>query len=635
MSFPKSFLDELKNRIRVSDVVGRKVKLTRRGREFVGLSPFNNEKTPSFTVNDDKQFYHCFSTGEHGDVIKFLEKTENLSFLEAVERLASEAGMEMPRRDPQEAEREQKRTGLIDVMSAAQDYFRESLNRGKGAEARAYLARRGLSDATIENFGIGFAPDDRSGLKSYMMGRGFKIPQMVEGGLLISGEDIREPYDRFRNRIMFPIEDARGRVIAFGGRALDPRAKAKYMNSPETPLFHKGRLLYNLARARKPSYDQGSVIVVEGYMDVVALGQAGINNAVAPLGTALTEEQIGLLWRLAPEPVLCFDGDKAGLRAAYRSVERLLPLLKPGHSARFSLLTSGQDPDDLVREGGRAAMDQVVAAAIPLSEMLGHRLLDNEKIETPDDRARLEAKSEEFLKAISDELVQKHYRRTMRDLLWNFFADKFGWRIKGQPPKRSLVRGLKIGLEEKLDLYPAPGAQFESTLLSMLFVEPDLADFYGDRLILVEFSERLKKRLLDEYMSFTSVDPKRPLEDFATIADEMGLGGMYRAIIASGSYRAALSAAREEEGVEPIFLEAIDHLVALGQYNEVQVDAASLNPDSDDALKAFDERTKWIAKELHRGFLTDYDPEFYKTCEELRVARKRRREARERGVRAA
>ena len=417
MSFPKSFLDELKNRIRVSDVVGRRVKLTRRGREFVGLSPFNNEKTPSFTVNDDKQFYHCFSTGEHGDAIKFLEKTENLSFLEAVERLASEAGMEMPQRDPGQREREEKRTDLIDVMAAAQDYFRESLGRGKGAEARAYLARRGLSDKTIEQFGIGFAPDDRSGIKNYLLGRGFKAPQLIEGGLLISGEDIREPYDRFRNRVMFPIADARDRVIAFGGRALDPNARAKYMNSPETPLFHKGRLLYNLAKARKPAYDQGTVIVVEGYMDVVALGQAGIENVVAPLGTALTEDQIGLLWRLAPEPILCFDGDKAGLRAAYRAVERVLPLLKAGHSLRFALLPEGQDPDDLVRSGGVEAMADVLQAALPLSEMVWNKEVAAGTWDTPERKAQLQARIGALVREITDQAVQTFYRDALSERL--------------------------------------------------------------------------------------------------------------------------------------------------------------------------------------------------------------------------
>ncbi len=556
MSFPKSFLEELKNRTRVSDVVGRKVKLTRRGREFVGLSPFNNEKTPSFTVNDDKQFYHCFSTGEHGDAIKFLEKTENLSFLEAVERLASEAGMEMPQRDAGAAAREEKRTDLIDVMAAAQDYFRESLGRGKGAEARAYLVRRGLSDETIERFGIGFAPDDRSGIKSYMMGLGFKIPQLVEGGLLISGEDIREPYDRFRNRVMFPIEDARGRVIAFGGRALDPNAKAKYMNSPETPLFHKGRLLYNLARARKPSYDGGTVAVVEGYMDVVALGQAGIHNAVAPLGTALTEEQIGLLWRLAPEPVLCFDGDKAGLRAAYRAVERVLPLLKPGHSLRFALLPEGQDPDDLVRSGGPDAMAEVLNAARPLSEIVWDKEVEVSTWDTPERKAQLKARISAVIREIADPTVQDFYRDALRERLdlflkphqanqgrsqwrnerqnggyqakkpWNASGNAWG-NAKGGAPFRepstpqlkqsSLVRGGDAGAGRR-----------EQLLILTLLNHPVLLETYCEDMAALEIKDRMLDKIRNEIIDIAAVHAPLDREALRGHLDKRGLSDIAR-----------------------------------------------------------------------------------------------------------
>ena len=392
MSFPKSFLDELKARLRVSDVVGRKVKLTRRGREFVGLSPFNNEKSPSFTVNDDKQFWHCFSSGEHGDVIKFLEKTENLSFLEAVEKLAAEAGMEMPQRDPHHVEREREAATLIDVMEMAARFFRDKLKSGAGAEARLYLERRGLKAEMIERFGLGYAPgldrNDRKQLMNWLKGQDVTIEQMAEAGLIIHGQDIPDPYDRFRNRLMFPICDARGRVIAFGGRALDATQKAKYLNSPETPLFHKGRGLYNLHMARKPAYDAGTVIAVEGYMDVIGLAQGGIDHAVAPLGTALTEDQIGLMWRMSPEPILCFDGDRAGLKAAFRAVERVLPLLKPGHSLRFALLPEGKDPDDLVREQGAGAMHEVLAAARPLSDMVWEKEYSAGTWDTPERRAQ-------------------------------------------------------------------------------------------------------------------------------------------------------------------------------------------------------------------------------------------------------
>lgn len=424
MSFPKSFLDELKARTRVSEIVGRQVKLTRRGREFVGLSPFNNEKTPSFTVNDDKQFYHCFSTGEHGDAIKFLEKTENLSFMEAVERLAGEAGMEVPKMDPKSAEREKKKAGLIDVSEMAQSYFVESLKRGKGAEAHIYLVRRGLSEETISLFGLGYAPDSRTGMKDYLQGRSVRVPQMIESGVLIGGDDIPQPYDRFRNRVTFPIEDQRGRVIAFGGRALDPNARAKYLNSPETPLFHKGATLYNFARARKPAYDIGTVIVAEGYMDVIALHQGGFPHAVAPLGTALTEEQIQLLWRMTSEPILCFDGDRAGLKAAYRAVERVLPLLKPGHSLRFAMLPDGKDPDDLIRDGGSGAMQEVLDQAKPLSTMLWDWQVSLGDWDTPERRAAFEETMGELVGSIADPKVRGHYREGVRSQFRAYFGSE-------------------------------------------------------------------------------------------------------------------------------------------------------------------------------------------------------------------
>ena len=443
MSFPKGFLDELKGRIRVSDVVGRKVKLRRQGREFIGLSPFTNEKSPSFTVNDGKQFYHCFSSGEHGDVIKFLEKTENLSFIEAVERLAAEAGMEMPARDPHAAERDKEAATLIDVMAMAAGFFRQKLAEGVGAEARAYLDRRGLKGKTIDDFGIGYAPGDdrgdRTSLLKFLKSKNVTIDQMIEAGLVISGPDIAEPYDRFRNRVMFPIADARGRVIAFGGRALSADAKAKYLNSPETPLFHKGRQLYNLHRARKPAHDEGTVLAVEGYMDVVGLAQGDIHHAVAPLGTALTEDQIQLLWRMAPEPVLCFDGDKAGLRAAYRAVERVLPMLKPGHSLRFALLPEGKDPDDLVREEGGEAMREILAKARPLSDMLWDKEISSGSWDTPERRAKLEADLEAAVAAIGDPKVRSHYAEAIRERVRRFFG--------GAAPRQSGFRhgGLQGG----------------------------------------------------------------------------------------------------------------------------------------------------------------------------------------------
>ncbi len=386
MAFPDHFLDDLKARVQLVDVVGRYVKLIRRGREWLGLCPFHNEKTPSFTVNEDKGFYHCFGCQAHGSIFDFLMQREGLSFPEAVERLAADAGIQMPVRSPEAAAQEKVRATLYDAMAFAAEWFQSRLDTASGRAARDYLLARGLTDMAIGEFMLGHAPKNRIGLKEAMLARDFSERQLIDVGLLISPEDGGETFDRFRNRIMFPITDSRGRVVAFGGRALDD-APAKYLNSPETPLFHKGRMLYNLARARPVVRDEGSVVVAEGYMDVIALHQAGFGNAVAPLGTAVTEEQLGLLWRLAPEPILCFDGDTAGWNAAGRAAERALPYLRSGHSLRFSLLPTGEDPDSLLRSKGAAAFSLLLVDATPLSDLLWQITMQERDLDTPERRA--------------------------------------------------------------------------------------------------------------------------------------------------------------------------------------------------------------------------------------------------------
>ena len=355
MRFPPSLLDEIRTRLPVSQVVARKVALKRAGRELKGLSPFKQERTPSFFVNDHKGSWFDFSSGQNGDIFKFVMLTEGLSFPEAVERLAEEAGLPMPKAGPREVEQEDERTRLHALLEASVRFFEAQLAAGGGTEARRYLERRGLSADTIARFRLGYAPNARSALKEHLAKAGFTAADMVASGMLIAGDDIPVSYDRFRHRIIFPITDIKGRVIAFGGRALDPDAPAKYLNSPETPLFHKGAILYNAHGARTAAHDQGRIIVVEGYMDVIALAQAGFAHTVAPLGTALTEDQVRLLWRMVPEPILCFDGDAAGRRAAFRAVETVLPHLKPGFSVQFAFLPDGLDPDDLIRQHGAAA----------------------------------------------------------------------------------------------------------------------------------------------------------------------------------------------------------------------------------------------------------------------------------------
>jgi DNA primase len=416
MGFTPDFLDEIRNRVPVSEVVGARVRLIKKGREHSGLCPFHGEKTPSFTVNDDKGFYHCFGCGAHGDVIKFITETESLSFPEVVERLARTAGLEIPDYSPGDRAKAEMKKTLYDVMEAACNYYETLLLSQGGREGAEYLKRRGLKKEVVQHFRLGFASNNRTALKEAMLARdGITEQMLVEAGLLIQLEEEngRRPdtYDRFRHRVMFPITDRQGRVVAFGGRALRSDVKAKYLNSPETPLFHKGRLLYNMANARRPSYEKGRVIVTEGYMDVIAISQAGFENAVAPLGTAVTEDQIRELWRMSPEPVMCFDGDKAGRRASVRVVERALPLLKAGYSIRFTHLPDGEDPDSYVASHGAGALEKILDKAMPLSELLWRHVIVGMKTDTPEARAGLEQKLVQTLSEIKDKTIRGYYEK--------------------------------------------------------------------------------------------------------------------------------------------------------------------------------------------------------------------------------
>jgi DNA primase len=422
MRFTPQFLDELKARLPVSEVVGRRVKLVRSGREFKGLSPFNKEKTPSFFVNDQKQAWFDFSSGKNGSIFDFVMESEGITFPEAVERLAQMAGLALPKISREDEARAERRKTLHDVMELAAKFFQDMLASRTGAKARGYLADRGLDPATQLKFRMGYAPGERFALKEHLGSHGIPVEDMVETGLLISGDDIPVPFDRFRDRVMFPITDLRGRVIAFGGRALEKDAQAKYLNSPETSLFHKGGTLYNVATARQAAHDGATLIAVEGYVDVIAMVSAGFGATVAPLGTALTEDQLGLLWKMADEPVLCFDGDGAGLRAAYRAVDLAMPRIKPGKSLRFALLPQGQDPDDLVRAGGREAALEVISAARPLADILWARETEGHSFDTPERRAALEARVNELTAQIADEAVRKYYRQDFASRLANFFA---------------------------------------------------------------------------------------------------------------------------------------------------------------------------------------------------------------------
>ena len=414
MRFPPEFLDELRARLPVSEVVGRRVKLKKAGREWKGLSPFNREKTPSFFANDQKAMWFDFSSGRNGNIFDFVMTTEGVSFPEAVERLAAMAGLPVPKASPEaEAQAAHRRT-LHDVIELAAKFFEATLAARGGAKARGYLADRGIDPATQLKFRLGYAPAERFALKEHLGAQGVSVETMVEAGLLVAGEDIPVPYDRFRDRVMFPITDLRGRLIAFGGRALDKDAPAKYLNSPETPLFHKGATLYNGAAARAAAHAGAPLIVVEGYIDVITMATAGFPATVAPLGTALTEDQLALLWRIADEPVLLFDGDDAGQRAAYRAVDIALPLLQPGKSLSFATLPQGHEPDDFIRTSGPAAMGDVLASARPLAEMLWMREVEASRLDTPERRAHLEARLAELAGGIAHEGVRRHYRQDLQ-----------------------------------------------------------------------------------------------------------------------------------------------------------------------------------------------------------------------------
>ncbi len=493
MAFPPQFLDEIRAQLPVSSVVGKRVKLMRRGREYVGLSPFSNEKSPSFTVNDEKGFYHCFSSSEHGDIFTFLMKTQNLSFPEAVERLAEEAGLEMPRKTPEAAQEAARATIMREAVDAACVIFEQALRGSEGQVALDYLKGRGLTDETIARFRLGYAPSGNI-VKSKLMARGLKEDVLLEARLLSPGKDRRRSFDFFRGRVVFPIMDVRSRPVAFGGRILG-EGEPKYLNSPDTPLFHKGHMLYGLDLARSPAAKAHEIIVAEGYMDVIALAQAGLRHAVAPLGTAMTEAQIELLWRTAPEPVLCFDGDNAGQKAALRAAERALPLLKPGFSLRFAMMPAGEDPDDICRRRGAGAMEELLAQALPLSEVIWQQLLAEHPGDTPERRAGLERAATEKATLVGDATVQNQYRRMFRERLFDLFRPASAF---GRAPKNQGFHGEGRGsryptARKKSSFFPVPPRfmgqdaavaqrKREQILLVTLLNHPSLAGHVEERL---------------------------------------------------------------------------------------------------------------------------------------------------------
>ena len=530
MTLSPAFLDELRSRTLLSAVIGRTVKLTRAGREWKACCPFHKEKTPSFYVNDDKGFYHCFGCSAHGDAIRWLTDARGLPFMDAVKELADAAGMEVPAPDPRAQARAERANSLYDVMAAAQAWFEEQLGGLEGAEARGYLAQRGITEATRRRFGFGYAPDSRGKLKSAL--KEFGVEKLVEAGLLIQPDDAeREPYDRFRGRLTFPIRDRRGRVIAFSARILGA-GEPKYLNSPDTPLFDKGRTLFNIDRAAAASRVAKRVIVVEGQMDVIALDQAGLSEAIAPLGTALTETQLGLLWRLSPTPILCFDGDAAGQKAAVRGALRALPHIAPGRSLNFVTMPPGRDPDDLIRAGGRSAIETLLEKPEPLVDRLWHHEVAAEPLTTPEQRAGLKQRLLDHVGAIGDPSVRDQYKSELLDRFFQLTRPQRQWspapqrQWSGGPqrgrfaPPRPVSSAAKAVAAGSLDVHWA------RRVLRGLIAFPDLIAGSAEEIMALDFVEPAAAKLRDILIEAAMTNAALDREALNTILAQTGAAAL-------------------------------------------------------------------------------------------------------------
>lgn len=523
MSLPPGFLDELRSRLSLTQVVGRKVMWdTRKSNQGKGdmwaPCPFHHEKTASFHVDDQKGFYYCFGCQAKGDAINFVCETENVSFIEAVEILAGEAGMPMPQRDPKSQEKADRRTLLSDVMQMAVQYFRLTLNAGAGADARAYLDQRGLDAAARDRFEIGFAPNGWQGLWDHLVGKGVAPDLILAGGLAKPSSKGGKPYDTFRNRIMFPIHDARGRCIAFGGRAMDPNDNAKYLNSPETELFDKGRSLYHQGPAREAAGKGQPLIVAEGYMDVIALAQAGFGASVAPLGTAVTENQLQLMWRISNEPIIALDGDKAGLRAAMRLIDLALPLLEAGKSLRFAMMPEGQDPDDLLRAKGPSAVQKVLDQAMPMVNLLWQREIEGKVFDSPERKAALDKELREKIKTIQDPSIRAHYGIAIKEMRWHLF--------RPQRAQGSFTRGggkwknePKVQMHTKSSMLAASEGAIElrmreAVVLAVALLTPEVLDDFDYAIETMECLDINNARMRDALMRCAnSTDPRAKIEE--------------------------------------------------------------------------------------------------------------------------
>ena len=496
MSLPPGFLDELRTRISLSQVVGRKVLWDKRksnqGKgDMWAPCPFHHEKTASFHVDDRKGYYYCFGCHAKGDAISFVKETENVEFMEAVEILAGEAGMQVPQPDPKAQQKADRRTQLTEVMEQAVRFFRLQLRTAAGSEARAYLQKRGLDEAALERWEIGFAPAAWEGLRTHLEGQGVSPDLMLGAGLVRQSDKGRAPYDVFRNRIMFPIRDGRGRAIAFGGRAMDPTDNAKYLNSPETELFDKSRNLFNLQPARAAAGKGQPLVVAEGYMDVIALSEAGFESSVAPLGTAVTEPQLQLMWRMSEEPIIALDGDTAGLRAAYRVIDLALPLLEAGKGLRFAIMPEGKDPDDLLRAEGADAVRKLLEGAIPMVQLLWRQETEGKVFDSPERKAALDKRLRERIARIADQGLRRHYGDEIKELRYQLFRPQRAQRSFGgaggqRGPRRDWKAPLPASAAARQSLLVADergqDRLREQVVLCAILSAPEIAPEFESRL---------------------------------------------------------------------------------------------------------------------------------------------------------
>lgn len=586
-TFTPEFLDEIRRRVSIADVVGRTVRLKERARgDFWGLSPFTNEKTPSFHVMEDKGFYKCFSTQNSGDVFTFLIEVGGMSFPEAVEQLAAEAGLEMPQNTPEERQRSEKRKTLADVNEHAAAFFEKMLRMPEGRGALEYLKRRGLDDATIKTWRLGFAPDSRGALKAALTRDGVAEELMIEAGLL-RVPDNGEPYDWFRGRVMFPIQDRRGGVIAFGGRILGD-GEPKYLNSPETPLFQKRHALYGMHLAGAPARKAGRMIVCEGYMDVIGLARAGIDNAVAPLGTALTEDQLKDLWRVVREPVMCFDGDAAGQRAAFRAAERALPIMQAGHALRFAILPAGEDPDSLVAAQGRGAFDELLTNALPLSEMIWREVTGGRMPQSPEDRADVQQKLDQRARDISDATFRRHFSDYFSRKLWGERGAQPQGRAGGRftPRKgfgKTKVEGAVMA-DARAETSAATPADTlrERILLSTLINHPEIFDEIEEHLGMLEFStvelDNVRQRVLNTLARHESLDS----EELRNHLSEEGLVAEIGMLLSKSVYMHARFARADSDVKEALegWLDTYQRLTAKDHDTELRQAEAALGEDT-------------------------------------------------------